>query len=343
MSVLLVDWLGRGGIAQTTEAWALELGVLWGIGRCRDSARAGAGRRSRERRRRRASREPDRRPPRGCRRGCSPHPRSPTVGGRHPELRLACSRTGGDHRGPRDRRAPRAGRARRPPPHLPGRLAGWDGPAAEIRGRRGRAHRTRRSGRSFLRPPRRRGGYAAAGAGRHAATSCDRSDRRHRRRLAAVRPLRSPPAWLQGHSDSRGTGGRAATRLAVHRRRRRRSAIGHRPPHPRPVPRARRARRLVGATDATIVPYRFATQSAVVVLAHLLASPPVASAVGGVPEQIDDGVDGLLVSSNAPIEAWRDALAALSDGDVRKELSVNGTSRRRDHEHFVDTITRIVR
>ena len=25
-SVLLVDWLGRGGIAQTTEAWALELG-----------------------------------------------------------------------------------------------------------------------------------------------------------------------------------------------------------------------------------------------------------------------------------------------------------------------------
>ena len=27
MSVLLVDWLGRGGIAQTTEAWALELGA----------------------------------------------------------------------------------------------------------------------------------------------------------------------------------------------------------------------------------------------------------------------------------------------------------------------------
>ena len=25
MSVLMVDWLGRGGIAQTTEAWALEL------------------------------------------------------------------------------------------------------------------------------------------------------------------------------------------------------------------------------------------------------------------------------------------------------------------------------
>jgi hypothetical protein len=23
-SVLLVDWLGRGGIAQTTEAWAIE-------------------------------------------------------------------------------------------------------------------------------------------------------------------------------------------------------------------------------------------------------------------------------------------------------------------------------
>ncbi len=65
---------------------------------------------------------------------------------------------------------------------------------------------------------------------------------------------------------------------------------------------------LVGAPTRTLVPYRFATQSAVVVLAHLLGSPPVASAVGGMPEQIDDGVDGLLVSPNAPIEAWRDAL-----------------------------------
>ena len=25
MSVVIVDWLGRGGIAQTTEAWVLEL------------------------------------------------------------------------------------------------------------------------------------------------------------------------------------------------------------------------------------------------------------------------------------------------------------------------------
>ncbi len=25
-SVLMIDWLGRGGIAQCTEAWAIELG-----------------------------------------------------------------------------------------------------------------------------------------------------------------------------------------------------------------------------------------------------------------------------------------------------------------------------
>jgi glycosyltransferase involved in cell wall biosynthesis len=101
---------------------------------------------------------------------------------------------------------------------------------------------------------------------------------------------------------------------------------------------------MVGATDATIVPYRFATQSAVVVLAHLLGSPPVASAVGGVSEQIDDGVDGLLVSPDAPVEAWRDAVGSLSDEDFRKELAVNGAARAwRDHERFVDTITGLAR
>jgi glycosyltransferase involved in cell wall biosynthesis len=101
---------------------------------------------------------------------------------------------------------------------------------------------------------------------------------------------------------------------------------------------------LVNATDATLVPYRSATQSAVVVLAHVLGSPPIASAVGGVPEQIDDGIDGLLVSRDAPLGAWRDALRAMSDDDFRKELAVSGTERAwRDHERFVRTAVETVR
>jgi|tagenome__1003787_1003787.scaffolds.fasta_scaffold20983141_2 glycosyltransferase involved in cell wall biosynthesis len=101
---------------------------------------------------------------------------------------------------------------------------------------------------------------------------------------------------------------------------------------------------LVAATDATIAPYRFATQSAVVVLAHVLGSVPVASAVGGIAEQIDDGVDGLLVSPGAPAVAWRDALAALGDDEYRKSLAVAGGARAwRDHDRFMEAVRELVR
>jgi glycosyltransferase involved in cell wall biosynthesis len=101
---------------------------------------------------------------------------------------------------------------------------------------------------------------------------------------------------------------------------------------------------LVAATDVTLAPYRFATQSAVIVLAHVLGSVPLASAVGGIPEQVDDGVDGLLVPPGAAIAEWRDALAALDDDDVRKSLAVAGEARAwRDHEEFTRQVREVVR
>ena len=53
--------------------------------------------------------------------------------------------------------------------------------------------------------------------------------------------------------------------------------------------------RLLAEMDAIVLPYRFATQSGVTVLGQALGAVPIASAVGGLPEQIEDGVDGLLV------------------------------------------------
>ncbi|GMU78785.1 MAG: hypothetical protein AMXMBFR46_15790 [Acidimicrobiia bacterium] len=100
---------------------------------------------------------------------------------------------------------------------------------------------------------------------------------------------------------------------------------------------------VVSATDVTLAPYRRATQSGAVVLAHLLGSVPVASAVGGIPEQIEDGVDGVLLAPDAPAPAWRTALDDLADEERRKDMAVAGIARSwRDHEDFVRGIRRIV-
>jgi len=100
----------------------------------------------------------------------------------------------------------------------------------------------------------------------------------------------------------------------------------------------------VAASGATVAPYVRATQSAVVVLGHVLGSVPVAAAVGGIPEQISDGADGLLLAPGASIDEWRDALIRLGDDDFRKTLVVAGESRVwRDHDVFVRGILEVTR
>ncbi len=100
----------------------------------------------------------------------------------------------------------------------------------------------------------------------------------------------------------------------------------------------------VGATDATLLPYRMATQSGVVVLAHALGSVPVATRVGGLPEQVDDGVDGVLVAPDAGVDEWRGALDALADDDHRKAMAAAGEERVwADHDAFATGIARLLR
>lgn len=100
----------------------------------------------------------------------------------------------------------------------------------------------------------------------------------------------------------------------------------------------------VSASDVTLAPYRMATQSGVVVLAHVLGSVPVATSVGGIPEQIDHGVDGILVDRDAELDVWRGVLDELRDDERRKELARAGEARAwADHDAFASGIAELVR
>ena len=64
----------------------------------------------------------------------------------------------------------------------------------------------------------------------------------------------------------------------------------------------------VGDASAALFPYSFATQSAGVLFAQRLGVVPIATAVGGIPEQIESGVDGVLVPPGAGLDVWQAAL-----------------------------------
>jgi glycosyltransferase involved in cell wall biosynthesis len=56
---------------------------------------------------------------------------------------------------------------------------------------------------------------------------------------------------------------------------------------------------LFGAADASLLPYRSASQSGVVQLSFAYGRPVIATRVGGLPAAVDDGVDGLLCTPSA--------------------------------------------
>jgi glycosyltransferase involved in cell wall biosynthesis len=77
----------------------------------------------------------------------------------------------------------------------------------------------------------------------------------------------------------------------------------------------------VRQSATTLLPYHYATQSAAVLFAQLAGSVPIASAVGGIPEQIVDGETGLLVPPDAHPEVWVGLLERLRDASERRRLS----------------------
>lgn len=77
----------------------------------------------------------------------------------------------------------------------------------------------------------------------------------------------------------------------------------------------------LATSDATLLPYSYATQSGAVPLAQACGSVVVANRVGGLPEQIQDGVTGILVPTGAPVSAWVEVLSELRDPTRRSALA----------------------
>jgi starch synthase len=104
---------------------------------------------------------------------------------------------------------------------------------------------------------------------------------------------------------------------------------GYRPPTAPDLPRGGRVEVLAGhvpngrlatlhAEAAVVVcPYRHATQSGVIPTAYAFGTPVVATTVGGLPDQVDDGVTGLLVAPNDPVALAEAIVRLLTDAPLR--------------------------
>ncbi|MGH1490450.1 MAG: glycosyltransferase family 4 protein [Acidimicrobiales bacterium] len=84
---------------------------------------------------------------------------------------------------------------------------------------------------------------------------------------------------------------------------------------------------LFSQASVVVLPYREATQSAVVVLAYTFGKPVVATNVGGLADQVDHGVTGLLVPPDDR-QALADAVAKLLvDDELRTKMGQAGKEK----------------
>jgi glycosyltransferase involved in cell wall biosynthesis len=73
---------------------------------------------------------------------------------------------------------------------------------------------------------------------------------------------------------------------------------------------------LLRSAHLSLHPYRQATQSGAVVAAQHTGAVPMASAVGGLPEQIQDGSTGFLMRSEATPREWSERLQEVASSDL---------------------------
>lgn len=100
---------------------------------------------------------------------------------------------------------------------------------------------------------------------------------------------------------------------------------------------------LVAATDCVVLPYRSATQSGVVLVAYAGGCPVISTAVGGLPEVVEEGVTGFLVPPEDP-DALADAILRFYDqgGRAPLETGVARAAKRFSWGAVVDGLAALV-
>jgi glycosyltransferase involved in cell wall biosynthesis len=76
--------------------------------------------------------------------------------------------------------------------------------------------------------------------------------------------------------------------------------------------------------SVVVLPYIEATQSGVIPMAYSFGKPVVATAVGGIPSQVEDGKTGYLVAPRDPNALATAILQLLRNPDLRRQFGANG-------------------
>jgi D-inositol-3-phosphate glycosyltransferase len=78
------------------------------------------------------------------------------------------------------------------------------------------------------------------------------------------------------------------------------------------------------AADAVVLPYIQASHSGVLLTAYTYQKPVVASAVGGVPEMVEDGISGLLVHPGNPDALAKAIIEVLGNKPMADKMALRG-------------------
>lgn len=102
--------------------------------------------------------------------------------------------------------------------------------------------------------------------------------------------------------------------------------------------------RFFAAADLVALPYKSATQSGIVQVAYAFGVPVVVTAVGGIPEVVDDGESGLLVPPEDP-RAFAAAIDRFYDDDLAATLRAGVIDKREAFgwERVVEALGRCAR